>query len=143
LRHWKYRNALDMLVAINSRLADLTRVGAAIAAMEEGHFGAAEELLDPLEAVVNQAGRSVYRLLFRVARLALLAHQRDFDAWDEEYDQVCGMTKEVSFVFPYLARSAELAARILDDAGHPERAELANELARRQWRGLGRSQGRT
>jgi tetratricopeptide (TPR) repeat protein len=137
---WRsYRNALDMLAAVNSRLADLARVGSAVTALEEGRFDAAESFLFPLEQVARLEGRFVYRLLYHAAKLPLLAHRGAMAEFDADFGRVRTLSKKISFVFPYLPRSFQLAARILEEKGLWERSTRLEQLGRDEWAQLGRS----
>jgi serine/threonine protein kinase len=133
-----YRSALDMLLAVNSRLADLARIGAVMAAMKAGRFDEADELLVPLERVTRIDGRYTYRLLFHVTQLPLLAHRSDIEAWDVEFDRAQRLLDEMSFIFPYIPQAFEMTAELLEAAGHRERAQRATNAGRTQWRRLGR-----
>ncbi|QDG50138.1 serine/threonine-protein kinase PknK [Persicimonas caeni] len=133
-----YRSALDMLLAVNSRLADLARTGAVLAAMKAERFDEADELLAPLERVTRIDGRYTYRLLFHVMQLPLLAHRGDIGAWDVEFARTQQLLDEMSFIFPYVPQALELAAELLEAAGHHERAQRATNVGRTQWRRLGR-----
>ncbi|MFP4599354.1 MAG: protein kinase domain-containing protein, partial [Persicimonas sp.] len=68
-----YRDALDLFGAVDSRLTDLARAGAAITAVADDRLQRAQALLEPMRAVVDLDGRYVYHLVYHSARLPLLA----------------------------------------------------------------------
>jgi hypothetical protein len=72
--------------------------------------------------------------------LPSLAHQRDWEAWQNHVEQVRSRLDGSGFYDVDLAKSATMAGDIAMQKGAPGRAKEAYELALEQWKHLERTE---
>lgn len=125
-----YLRALAILERLRSADAMFPRFNLALVAMAEERFDEAAELLDEIRGRLEELGWGALLACVHTARLACAAHARDWAAWEDSYARAAQRLRSSGLVDPDVAWCAELAARLAEEAGKPDRAKAARVLKR-------------
>ncbi len=131
-----YRRAAKILQSIGSDWTHVQRINMALTLVQSKHYAAAQKILEGLldQKFGMKAAVSCY---IDYALLVCSANNRDWSAWDEQFQQAFGARPATGRVDRDLAELALLAARKAAKAGHRDRAKRAVSLSKEHWKALG------
>ena len=131
-----YREALVVYDAVGSMYGTYARMNLGLALQARGEYVAAARLLREALPEVERQGRRVLVAGAHVFLLPCCAATLDWNGWDE-HARAGFEALEATEVFEIdFARAAHLAAQLATDAGQPDRARRAWQVALAQWQGL-------
>ncbi len=133
-----YREALEVFVAIGATHAIFPEINLSVVLIERAR---SDEARQCLEATLGSLARRHMEDLAGELHCCLLpcvAADGDWEAWDRHASTGIALLKSTGSVDPDTAKVAGLAASLVAEAGHPDRARTAYTLAIAQLRALGR-----
>ena len=109
----------------------------ALAHLKTGNLGSARQIL---ETGCVRCRRDQKNFMLGCALACLLpcyANSEDWDAWDSVIDESRALLNETGVLSTDVAWPVQMGAELALEAGEPERAKAAYEMALKQWMGLG------
>ena len=133
-----YREALRMMVRLNSDNTDIVRVNLGLVLLSGGHADQARPILETALSAFKETGRLALVATTRVALLPCAAAEGAWAEWDTRLLSASRDLKKTRFVDVDLAWLLERAAEVARQMGQPLRADAALALAEAQWTALDR-----
>lgn len=132
-----YRRALRLMEAIGSGTDVFVRINLGLVLLLQGRWAEAGASLEAARADLEAQGLLGLLGCVHAELLPSAAAARDWDAWDRHLGRAVELLARAPMVDPDIAWPAQLGGDLARDAGDPERARAAYELALTQWRALG------
>ena len=132
-----YEESERLYQSIGASAAAYPRYNLALVAFEKGNFAAGERILDQVAPIFVRLGHRATQADVHLIRGVLAAKRGDWADWDAHLAAALILYEETGVADAETARTAELAARTAEDAGDPERARAAWQIAATQWGLLG------
>ncbi len=133
-----YRASRSGFLAIGSGLVVAPEANLGLVLVERGRYAEAREVLEGALALTRRQGRRVVEGNVHAYLLPTLAGVRDWVAFEQHRAAAEALLAESGIVEEDIARMAETAGRLAQEARRGDSARGAFLLAARQWEGLGR-----
>ena len=133
-----YKQATDLSAAFGCNTVHVAQLNLGLLEVERANFEAASRILLPLEEVFAKSLQTLWLAWLRFVILPALAGIGSWDALDHHLREAARIDPRALPISPDLGYAADLAGRMLEEDGHPERAVAAYRLALAQWQVLGK-----
>lgn len=132
-----YARAAELTERLGRGDAAIMRLNLSICMMERGLYVEAQRALKGIRKRLKRQHRSGLVGVADALSLCGLARRERWDHWEDTVNSARTRLESSGFVDRDVARFSEIAGDLARDAGRPEEAELAWELALHQWDSLG------
>ena len=132
-----YRRALRLMEAIGSGTDVFVRINLGLVLLLRSQWAEASATLEAARAALQAQGLLGLLGCVHAELLPSAAATRDWAAWDRHLVQAQTLLTRAPMVDPDIAWPAQLGGTLAREAGDPQRARGAFELALSQWRSLG------
>jgi tetratricopeptide (TPR) repeat protein len=135
-----YREGMELSYRLGTGNEALFELNLGLVLNEKGKFTQARSVLQNAQRGMAWRKRALLEGAAHMCILPSLAHQRDWEAWQNHVEQVRSRLDGSGFYDVDLAKSATMAGDIAMQKGAPGRAKEAYELALEQWKHLERTE---